>query len=140
MGFDVILSMQDFFRTGLLMPNLNSNILVLIPKVFGRDFLSDFRLIALPNLRFKIITKILAKRLTQITTRIISINQRGFVRDLHISDCVIIATEDINLLGKKTFGGNLALKVDKKKAFDKLDWHFLRHVLAQFDFNQIFLN
>lgn len=81
---------------------------------WGGCFLSVFRLIALPNLRFKIITKILAKRLTQITTRILSINQRAFVRDLHISHCVIIATEAINLLGKKTFGGNLALKVDKE--------------------------
>lgn len=104
--------MQDFFRTGLLMPNLNFNIIVLIAKVSGADSLGDFRLIALANFQYKIITKTLADRLAQITTRIVSVNQRGFIRDRNISACVIIASEAINFLDKKNFGGNLALKVD----------------------------
>lgn len=85
--------MQDFFQTGLLMPNLNFNIIVLIAKVLEADSLGDFRLIALANFQYKIITKTLADRLAQITTRIVSVNQRGFIRDRNISACVIIASE-----------------------------------------------
>ena len=61
-----------------------------------------------------------------------------FVRDRNISDCVIIASEMINLLTKKQFGGNIAIKVDIRKTFDTLDWKFLLAVLHQFGFNNLF--
>ncbi|PNY03410.1 ribonuclease H [Trifolium pratense] len=50
------------------------------------------------------------------------------------------ASEAINLLHKKTFCGNLALKIDISKAFDTLNWSFLLKVLEQFGFNTVFCN
>jgi len=44
----------------------------------------------------------------------------------------------VNVLHKKTFGGNLALKIDMAKAFDTLDWSFLLKVLNSFGFNDLF--
>ncbi|CAJ2671617.1 unnamed protein product [Trifolium pratense] len=38
----------------------------------------------------------------------------------------------------KQFKGNLALKIDIRKAFDTLGWSFLLKVLRQFDFSDIF--
>ena len=137
-GVDVVSSVQEFFCTGILIPNINANILVLSPKVPGVASMGDFRPIALANFQFKVITKILADRLTLIGMRIISPQQRGFVRNRNISDCVIIASEVINLLTKTQFGGNLAIKVDICKTFDTLDWIFLLAVLKQFGFNNIF--
>jgi len=62
---DVVMSVQEFFRTGILLPNLNSNTIVLILKVQGANSMSDFRPIASilspkfrHNFQFKIITKI----------------------------------------------------------------------------------
>ena len=55
---DVVNSVQEFFYTGTLIPNINANILVLIPKVPGAASMGDFRPIALANFQFKIITKI----------------------------------------------------------------------------------
>ena len=81
MGSDVVLSMQDFFWIGLLMPNLNLNIIVFIPKVLGAYSLGDFCSITLANFQFKTITNILRNMLAQITMRIISVNHRGFIRD-----------------------------------------------------------
>lgn len=60
---DVVSSVQQFFYTDTLIPNLNSNVIVLIPKVAGAVSMGDFRPIALANFQFKIITKILADRL-----------------------------------------------------------------------------
>lgn len=102
--------------------------------------MGDYRPIALANFKFKIVTKILADRLASITPRIISIEQRGFVRDRNISDCIIIASEAINSLDKRQYGGNIALKVDISKAFDTLDWNFLIMVLHNFGFSPIFIN
>jgi len=42
------------------------------------------------------------------------------------------------MLDHKSFGGNLAFKVDISKAFDTLDWKFLLRVLEQFRFSETF--
>lgn len=91
------------------------------------------------NFKFKIISKILADRLAQIMPELISKQQRGFIQGRNINDCILIASEAINLLDTKSFGGNVALKVDIAKAFDTLEWSFLIQVLKKFGFNDLFL-
>jgi len=139
-GMDVVTSVQDFFLHGEVLPNINSNMIVLIPKTSGARPMGDYCPIALANFQFKIITKIVADRLACITSRIISVEQRGFVRDRSIVECVIIASEALNILDKRQYGGNIALKVDISKAFDTLDWNFLIMVLHNFGFNTTFIN
>jgi hypothetical protein len=51
-----------------------------------------------------------------------------------------VASEAANLLHNKSFGGNLALKIDIRKAFDTLEWSFLLKVLKSFGFNEVFCN
>lgn len=97
-----------------------------------------FRPIALANFKFKIIIKVLADRLATVARKIISPNQHGFVQGRKISDCICTASEAINLLNKKSFGGNIALKIDIKKAFDTIDWNFLLKVLHTFGFEPKF--
>ena len=139
-GKDVVQFVQEFFQGGLLPNNINSNLIVLIPKVPGANSMGDYRPIALANFQFKIVTKIVADQLAYITSRIISIEQRGFVRDRNISDCIILASEAINSLDRNQFGGNIALKVDISKAFDTLDWNFLVLVLSNFGFETTFID
>ncbi|XP_019423031.1 PREDICTED: uncharacterized protein LOC109332502 [Lupinus angustifolius] len=104
----------------------------------GADRVEDFRPIALANFQFKIITKLIADRLASITPNIISSQQRGFIKGRKIQDCIYLASEAINLLPHKVFGGNLAIKLDIKKAFDTIDWTFLLDTLKAFGFNQVF--
>jgi hypothetical protein len=135
---NVVLAVQEFFVQGKLLPNMNSNLIVLIPKIPGADRMGDFRPIALANFQFKIITCILADRLASIAPKIITEHQRGFIQGRQISDCVIVASEAINVLHKRGFGGNIALKIDIRKALDTLEWDFLLVVLRQFGFNDVF--
>lgn len=79
---------------------------------------------ALANFQFKIITKILADRLVIIAPKIVSEQQRGFIKGHHISDFICIASEAVNMLDSKCFGGNVVLKFDIRKAFDTIDWCF----------------
>ncbi|XP_019432658.1 PREDICTED: uncharacterized protein LOC109339642 [Lupinus angustifolius] len=104
------------------------------PDGFGDDKVEDFRPIALANFQFKIITKVLVDRLAKIAPKIISTQQRGFIKDRKIQDCICIASEAINLLDHKVFGGNLAIKLDIRKAFDTMDWCFLLDTLKAFGF------
>lgn len=122
----------------MLLPRLNSNLVVLIPKVPNADKIEQFRPIALANFKFKIITKILAYRLAKIASKIISPNQRGFIQGREIGDCICLASEGINLLERKSFGRNITLKIGIKKEFDTIDWNFLLKVLQSFGFDNKF--
>jgi hypothetical protein len=135
---DVVNDVLQFFISGWIMPNYNSNTLILIAKTSNADSIDQFRPIALANFKFKIISKVLADRLANIMPTIISKKQRGFIQGRNIEDCICLASEAINLLNKKAFGGNVALKIDISKAFDTLDWSFLLKVLKQFGFNSQF--
>lgn len=70
----------QFFNSGHIFPNWNSNLVVLIPKVSGANSIENFGSIALANFKFKIVTKILMDRLSIIVPKIISPEQHGFVK------------------------------------------------------------
>ncbi|KAI9199991.1 hypothetical protein LWI28_001193 [Acer negundo] len=137
---DVVLDVQDFFITGVIFPSLNSNFIILLPKL--RDSISgdQFRPIVLSNFLFKISSKILANRLARVAARIISPQQFNFIRDRHIEDCIALASDCVNVLQKKCNGGNLAMKIDIQKAFNTLDWSFLCRVLKAFGFSSVFVD
>jgi ribonuclease HI len=69
---------------------------------------------------------------------IISPEQRGFIHGRLIRDCICLTSETINLLHNKSYGGNLALKIDISKAFDTINWDFLLKVLNSFGFSSKF--
>ena len=135
---DVTKAVLQFFSTGWILPNFNSNNIVLIPKINNAGTINDYRPIAIENFKFKIISKILADRLAKIMPANTSVQQRGFIKGRSIKDCICLTSEAINLLHKKSYGGNLSLKVDIAKAFDTLDWNFLLQVLRKFGFSDTF--
>ncbi|KAE9614613.1 putative RNA-directed DNA polymerase [Lupinus albus] len=109
---DVCNSVRQFFTQGWLLPNLNSNKVILIPKFHGADSIEDFRPIALDNFHFKIITKVIVDRLALVAPNIVSSQQRCFIKEKQILDCLCSTTEVINILGHKTCGGNMAIKIN----------------------------
>ncbi|PNX90569.1 ribonuclease H, partial [Trifolium pratense] len=136
--FDVFNAVLEFFTSSSILPGFNSNVIALIPKTPDASSIDQYRPIAMANFKFKIISKIIADRLASIMPSLISDEQKGFIHDRNIKDCLCIASEAANLLHNKSYGGNLALKIDITKAFDTLDWSFLLKVLKTFGFNEMF--
>jgi hypothetical protein len=118
---DVCEVVLEFFQHNWIMSNFNANTLCVN---FNANTIAQFRPIDLANFKFKIISKVLADRLAQIMPSIISKEQRGFIKGREIKDCICLTSEAINLLHKKSYGGNLAIKIDIAKAFDTIDWSF----------------
>jgi hypothetical protein len=137
---DVINAVLEFFTSSWILPGYNSNIIALLPKSPDASSIDQYRPIAMANFKFKIISKILADRLASIMPSIVSEEQKGFIHGRDIKDCLCIASEAVNLLHNKSFGGNVALKIDITKAFDTLDWNFILKVLKTFGFNVTFCN
>ena len=137
-GDNVISAVQEFFRTGSILKNLNSNFLILIPKSESANSPDKFRPIVLGNFIFEVITKILADRLNVIAGRIISPNQFGFIRGRRIQDCISLASEAFNCLDGFNASRNFAIQMDIAKAFDTMDWRFILKVLKSFGFSDTF--
>lgn len=126
---------QFFFALSFLESGLNSNFLVFIPKVKDALTVDKFHPIVIGNFLYKIVKKIIANRLSGI----ISLNQFRFVNGHNVHNCIATTSKCANILDKKCFGGNMAMKIDIWKAFDTLSLGFLFSVLKCFGFNFKFL-
>ncbi|GAU37194.1 hypothetical protein TSUD_30590 [Trifolium subterraneum] len=87
------------------------------------------------------ISKVLANRLKFCLDKCVSQEQSAFVEGRSILDNALIATEVIHALKRKTKGrrGELALKIDISKAYDKVDWGFLRGVMSKMGFTDVWI-
>ncbi|KAL6130069.1 hypothetical protein ACLB2K_068450 [Fragaria x ananassa] len=104
---DVVACVRQFFMQNWLLPNINCNFLVLLPKVQDAHENTQFRPIALANFLFKIILKILASRLGPIAARIISPEQGAFIPSRRITSCIGTVFECFNLLVTRPTMGRL---------------------------------
>lgn len=119
---------QDFFNGSANLERINWANIVLIPKVKSPEFATDFCPISLINSSLKIISKILATRLSKVIDSLIESTQSAFIAGRCILDNIVAAGETIFSLQKRKLPGNI-LKVDFAKAFDMVDWDFLLDLL-----------
>ena len=122
-GPSLISEIQAFFRTGRLPSATNNTHVRLIPKLTGAKLISDFRPIALCNIVYKVITKIISLRLKPTLQDIISETQSAFVPGRAISDNVLITHEILHYLkvSEAEVRRSMAVKTDMSKAYDRLE-------------------
>lgn len=99
--------------------------------------MGDLRPISLCNVLVKIITKVLANRMKHILDGVVSESQSAFVPGRLITDNVMVAYEVTHYLKRKRRGreGDMAIKIDMSKAYDRIEWDFLREVLCKLGFH-----
>ena len=139
-GPSVYQVVYDFFVSGKMHYSLNSNLMVLIPKMEGADKIEHFRPIAMSNFIFKVISRILAERLGFVCAKILTPNQFGFVPSRNSRDAIVAAADCFHVVRKNKFGRNMAIKVDIRKAFDTMRWDFIVAVLHCFGFSNQFVS
>jgi mannosylglycoprotein endo-beta-mannosidase len=130
---DLLEAIEEAHLKGEVNRTLNSTFISLIPKINGPTTFGDFRPIALCNLCYNIITKIIAKRIKPIMSRTLSEEQFGFLKGRQIIDTIGTAQECLHSIREKKLQA-LILKIDLKKAYDCISWDFLRRVLIQCGF------
>lgn len=85
--------------------------------------MKDLRPLSLCNVIYKVIYKVLANRMKPLLHKYISLEQFAFVEDQSILDNMLVSMETLHHLKCKTVGkiGDLALKIDINRAYDKMD-------------------
>ncbi|CAA7030815.1 unnamed protein product [Microthlaspi erraticum] len=139
-GHDIIKAVLEFFRSGQMLKQWNCTAISLIPKRVGADKLVDFRPISLCNVVYKIISKILARRLQEVTPSMVTNSQSAFVKGRLLVDNVLLATEMVQGFQNSNITKRGLLKVDLRKAFDCVNWDFILHILLTADFPPLFVN
>jgi hypothetical protein len=128
-GPDLLALVEDNKIRGKVTGTLNSTFLTLIPKTDASSSFGDYRPIALCNLCYKLISKIIAIRIKPILSRFLSQEQLGFLKGRQIIDAIGTAQECLHSIKSKKSKA-LILKLDLKKAFDCIDWDFIRLILT----------
>ena len=71
-GDDIVKAVLFCLNSKEILPCLNHTYITLIPKVKSLEFVSEFRPIALCNILYKLVSKVLASRLKRVLPQIIS--------------------------------------------------------------------
>ncbi|GAU22843.1 hypothetical protein TSUD_282100 [Trifolium subterraneum] len=138
---DIFSAASTWLERGYFPTSLNETNICLIPKCDNPTSMKDLRPISLCNVLYKMISKVLANRLKCCLDKCVSQEQSAFVEGRLILDNALIATEVIHALKRKTKGRRceLALKIDISKAYDKVDWGFLRGVMTKMGFADVWI-
>ncbi|XP_011004865.1 PREDICTED: uncharacterized protein LOC105111252 [Populus euphratica] len=139
-GGDFCLAVRDFFESGAMLKQINHSIIALIPKSANTSSASDFRPISCCNVIYKVIAKILAQRLSNALATIISPMQNAFLGGRMMADNIHLLQELLRNYERKRSSPRCLLKIDFKKAFDSVQWPFLRQLLLLLGFPSRFVH
>ncbi|CAN0926384.1 LINE-1 reverse transcriptase homolog [Linum grandiflorum] len=135
-GKDVVTNCIDWLTRESLPNFFQETSIILLPKGDNPESMKDWCPISLCNVLYRLIAKVLANRLRRILPGIISEEQSVFVNGRSIVDNVMFAFEMLHSMkskgGRKT--GEVAVKIDISKAFDRVDWKYMEEILRKMGF------
>ena len=137
---DIVLdSLNEAFTIGHLSHTQKQGIITLIPKPNkAREDLKNWRPITLLNVEHKLLSGLLAHRIKQVLPNIIGNDQKGFLKNRYIGENIRTVYDTLSYTKNKNICGML-LMVDFEKAFDSLEWDYLRYILEATNFGADFL-
>ena len=138
LGDVIVGALNEAYEKKMLSNSQKQGVITLIEKD-GKDamYIQNYRPITLLNVDYKILSKVLAKRIKQVLGEIIHQDQVGYIKDRNIGEAVRLI-EDMFFYSLHKNNGYL-VAADFEKAFDSVDHEFLFKVLELFGFGQSFL-
>lgn len=126
---------MSFYLDAFLSRSCASSFMTLIPKSSNPLGLNDYKLICLIGCIYKAISKLLASRLKLVINSIVSQCRSPFVPGRQRLDGNLLANDLVDY-AKREGKYYLFFKVDFKKAYDMVNWNFLRFMLKNMSFGE----
>eukprot|EP00253_Pinus_taeda_P015759 PITA_15759 len=117
---DILSVVEDSRKDKTILKALNTTFIALIPKQDVALIPDRFRPIALCNVVFKIISRVVANRLKPLLPTLVVAEQSGYVERRQILDNIIQAHEVVHSLTNNKRAG-MIMQLDIAKAYDKLN-------------------
>ena len=128
---------KEIFNHNELCGSMKIGTITLIPKKGDLTRLINWRPISLLNIDYKIISKVLANRLSNVIPILISDDQTCCIPGRDISENVLVMENTIDYVNENNLNG-LVLKIDQYKAFDRVNHNYLFKVIEKMGFGPNF--
>ena len=137
LGHFLIRSIQGAFEVGELSITQKRGIITCIPKGDKpREYLKNWRPITLLTADYKLLTTVMANRMKKVLNTIISSDQRGFLKDMEENTRLIY---DLIQYCKENNREGILLLIDFEKAFDSIEWKYIKKILRKYNFGKNFI-
>lgn len=130
--------MSEFYANGKLVKGSNSSFLTLIPKVACPQQLTHYRPISMIGCMYKILSKLLANRLSKVLKKVISPTQSGFLPGRSTSEGILVANELVDEV-KRSSSSFVIFKADIEKAFDSVSCGYLFAIMRSMGFGETWI-
>lgn len=131
---DIMMCFYEFHAGKLDMNRINFGIITLIPKGVDADTIQKYRAICLLPVLLKIFSKGMDERVKPFMHKLIYVCQNAFIKRRNIMDGVMSLHEILHESKKKQQG--VVLKLAFEKAYDKVNWDFMFHILRERGFSE----
>lgn len=133
---DLVNSFNTAYKEGMMSISQRRGVITLVPKEDSYlSALSNWRPITLLNLDYKIVSKVIAKRIEKVLPQIIHSDQTGFVKGRYIGQNIRLINDILEQTKLQNIPGILLL-LDFQKAFDTIEWSYIQNTLDLLNFGQ----
>ncbi|XP_025638571.1 uncharacterized protein [Arachis hypogaea] len=132
-GQEFTTTVLGFFQSAKLPTEANVTWVALAPKFVGAKKIKDLRPINMVGCIYKVISKVLVRRMRLVMPCLVGETQSAFVKGRKIHDGALIACETVQWLKLRRKRAAI-IKLDFQKAYDRVRWSFVDIVLQKMGF------
>jgi len=125
---DLLVVVEESKSLGKVLEYFKSIFLSINPKNANPNIFKDFRLILLCNSIYRIISKLIPRRIKPYLSKAISSEEFGFLSGRQIHDIVVVALESLHTIKTKKLP-SFIIKLDLSKVYDRVSWLCFRLML-----------
>ena len=136
LGHDLVDSFNSAYSTSKMSISQRRGVITLVPKEDADlELLNNWCPIRLLNLDYKIVSKIIARRIEKVLLLLICLDKSGFVKGRYIGQNIRLINDILEQTKLQSIPGIL-LQLDLQKAFDTIEWKFIQNAIVFVNFGE----